>query len=102
MKSAKLSGHLLLRESSDPCVSGTSIDVKSGKWRVSDAVKEAESTLEFKKIIGYHQSNRAGFGSKSTPEVPPKRFYAYRKLLSSIVQKTDEQKLQTKAPQLSL
>ena len=101
MKS-KVSDHLLLRKLSGPCVSGTSIDLKSGKWKVSDAVREAESTLEFKKIIGYHQSNRAGFGSKSTPEVPPKRSYAYRKLHSSIVQETDKQKLQAKAALLSL
>ena len=53
MKSAKVSGHLLLRKSSDQCVSGTNIDLKSGKWKVPDAVREAESTLEFKKIIGY-------------------------------------------------
>ena len=68
MKSAKVSDHLLLPKSSDPWVSGTGIDLKSGNWRVSDAVREGESTLEFKKIIGYHQSNRAGFGSKSTPK----------------------------------
>ena len=100
MKSAKVSSHLLIRESSDPCVSGTSIDLYSGKWKVSDAVRETESTVEFKKIIGYHQSNRAGFRSKSNPEVPPKRSYAYRKFLSSIVQETDKQKLQAKAAQL--
>ena len=96
MKSAKVSGHFLLRKSSDPCVSGTSIDLKSGNCKVSDAVKDADSTLEFKKIVGYHLSNRAGFGSKSTPD------NAYRKLLSSIVQETDQQKLQAKAAQLSL
>ena len=78
------------------------LDLKSGKWKVSDAVREAESTLEFKKIIGYHQANRAGFRSKSTPEVPPKRSSAYRKLLSSIVQETDKQMVQAKAAQLSL
>ena len=82
MKSAKVSSHLLIRESSDPCVSGTSIDLYSGKWKVSDAVRETESTVEFKKIIGYHQSNRAGFRSKS------------------IVLETDKQKLQAKAAQL--
>ena len=65
-------------------------------WKVSDVLREAESTLEFKKITSYHQSNRATFGSKITPDVPPKRFNAYRKLLSSIAQETDEQKLQAK------
>ena len=102
INSAKFRNHLLLRNSSDPCVCGPSIDLKSGNWKVSDAVREAESTLDFQKIIGYHQSNRAGFTSKSTPEVPSKSSYAYRTLFSSFVQETDKQKLQAKAAQLSL
>lgn len=73
MKLTKVSGHLLLWESSDPCVCGTSLHLKHGNWKVSDAMKEAESNLELKRIIDYHQSNRAGFGSKSTTKVPPKR-----------------------------
>ena len=60
MKSAKVSGHLLVCELTDWCVSQRSIDLKSENWKVSDAVREAEGTLEFKKIIGYHLSNRAG------------------------------------------
>lgn len=64
MKSAKVSDHLLLPKSSDPWVSGTGIDLKSGNWKVSGTVREAESTLEFQKIIVYHQSNRADFQSK--------------------------------------
>ena len=56
---------------------------------------------KFKKRIVYHQSNRVDFGTNSTPKVPPKWFYAYRKLLSLIVQETDKQKLQSKAVQLS-
>ena len=68
MKSAKVSDHLLLPKSSDPWVSETVINLKSGNWKVSHAVREGESTLEFKKIIGCHQSNRAGFGSTSIPK----------------------------------
>ena len=57
MGSAKVSGHLLLHKSSDLCVSGTNIDLKPGNWKVPEAVRKAESTFEFKIIIGYHQSN---------------------------------------------
>ena len=64
MKSTKVSDHLLLCESFHPCVPGTNIDLKIGNWKISGTVREAESTLEFKKIIVYHQSNRADFQSK--------------------------------------
>ena len=37
IKAAKVSGHLLLLESSDPCVCGKSIDLKSGNCKVSDS-----------------------------------------------------------------
>ena len=60
MKLTKISGHLLLWESSDPSACGTSLRLKHGNWKVSDAVKEAESNLELKRIIDYHQSNRVG------------------------------------------
>ena len=45
IKSAKVSGPLLLCELSDPCVVGASIDLKSGNWKVSYAVREAVSNL---------------------------------------------------------
>ena len=99
MKSAKISGHLLLCKSFDPCVSEKSIDSRSGNYEVSNAAREVQRTLEFKKVIGNHQSKRAGFGSKLTPEVPPKQSYAYRLMFPLIVQKTDEHKLQVKATQ---
>ena len=102
LKAAKVSGHLLLRDSADEYVSGADIELKSGKWNVSDNVKEAEEILDFKRILGYHQTNRAGFGSVSIPEVPPKRSHEYRKLVSSLVEETEENKVQAKAAQLSV
>ena len=101
-KAAKVSGHLLLRESADKYVSEANIRLQSGKWQVSHEVNRAEELLEFKKILGYHQTNRAGFGSYSIPEVPPKRSHEYRKLLSSLVLESDESNLEVKAVQLSL
>ena len=63
---------------------------------------DAESRLEFNKILGYHQSHRAGFGALSIPEVPPKQSHEYRKLLSTLVSEEDEASYQAKAVQLTL
>ena len=42
LKASKISGHLLLRDSNDPLVSGDIPDLKSGNWIVNQAVDEAE------------------------------------------------------------
>ena len=101
-KSSKVSGQLLLRESSDAFISDSDICLRSGNWKVDKAVRDAENKLEFQKILGYHQTHRAGFGSLSIPEVPPKNSHAYRKLLSSLATESDDEKFYAKAVQLSL
>ena len=101
-KSAKVSGHLLLRDSDDKFISSDPPSLKSGAWSVSDAVKEAESCLLQNKIIGYHQSGRAGFGSIKSAPSPPKNTYAFRKLISETVVKCDESKDLARAVQLHL
>ena len=40
MKSAKVSGQLLLEESADPYVSEAKVLLKSGNWSTSEAVEE--------------------------------------------------------------
>ena len=85
MKSAKISGQLLLRDSKDDLVSGSNIKLKCGKFDVSNKVYEAESALEFQKILGYHQTSTAGFGSIRIPEIPPKRTHEYRKTYSLLL-----------------
>lgn len=42
LKSAKVSGHLLLWESADPCNSGAKVLLKSDYWLASDRVDEGE------------------------------------------------------------
>ena len=101
-KAAKVSGHLLLRDSADDYVSQAHVELKAGNLAVSENVKEAEELLDFKKVLGYHQTNKAGFGSLSIPEVPPKRSHEYRKLVSSLVEEIDQNKVEAKAVQLSL
>lgn len=77
MKSAKVVGQLLVQGSVDPCVSEANVLLKLGYWLPSDEVEEAQKRLSFKQIIGYHQPYRAGFGSISIKEVPPKQFYQW-------------------------
>ena len=60
---------MLLRESKDPCVKTNAPALKSGDWNVSGTVADAESTVEFKKLLGYHQTSKAGLGSFHVPEV---------------------------------
>ena len=102
LKSAKVSCHLLLRESKDPYVAEANVKLKTGNWDVSNAVSEAESHIDFKKILGYHQHHRAGFGSIETPDLPPKSSYDYRKHLATIVEELESEKDHAKAVQLSV
>ena len=102
MKSAKVSGQVLLRESADPYLSEANVLLKSGNWSASEAVEEAKKILNFKQILVYHQCHRAGFGLISNPEASPKHAYAYRKLLTSMVEEAQEGKYQAKAVQLSV
>ena len=101
LKAAKFSSHLLLRESADKFVASCNPALKSGFWNVAEAVVTAESRLEFQKLLGYHQTNRAGFGSFHQPEIPHKDSHAYRKLTSSVL-KEDEDLFRAKAVKLHL
>ena len=102
MKSAKVSGQALLRESVDPCVSEANDLLKSGNCLASEVVEQTEKRLSFKQVLGYCQSHRAGFGSISILEVLPKHLHAYRKLLASMVEEADEKKYLAKAVQVSV
>ena len=62
LKSCKISGHLLLRYSQDPLVSANKVYLKSGSWKVNQAVYSSESELKFRAIRGPPQFGRAGLG----------------------------------------
>ena len=53
LKSSKVSGQLLLRDSLD----SANIEITAGKWSGSEAVKDAQSRLEFEKILRYCQQS---------------------------------------------
>ena len=102
LKSAKVSGHLLLRDSTDPNITESTSHLKCGFWDVSEAVIDAESRLEFQKVIGYHQTSRAGFGSFHRPAIPSKNSKEYRKLISDLVNESDQNAYHAKSVQLHL
>ena len=102
MKSLKVSGHLLLRDSPDSFISEAKINLRCGSWDVSSEVNKAEQMLNLRKIMCHHQTNRAGLGSSSTPEIPPKQSYEYCKLISTIVEESDQNSFEVRAVQLGL
>ena len=53
-KTTKASAQLQLRDSSDPIIASSTPNLYTGaKWRVSDAVQDADSILHFQKIQGH-------------------------------------------------
>ena len=73
LKAAKVSSHLLLRDSLDHPVNTSVPHLKVGEWKVEDVVKQGGDKIEFEKVLGYHQHNRAGLGSIKQTKVPPKQ-----------------------------
>ena len=53
LKAAKVSGHLLLRDSLDPLVNTPVPHLKVGEWEVEDVVNQGEDKIEFEKVLGY-------------------------------------------------
>ena len=102
LKSAKISGHLLLRDSKDPLVTSSPPSLPSGSWDASDTVRCAESSLTFQKVVGKNQLGRAGLGYSKSIITPDKRSHGYRKLVSSVAKDIDEECIYVKAVQLHL
>ena len=102
LKAAKISGHLLLRDSSDPLVNTSVPQLKVGQWIVEDVVRQGEDKIYFEKVLGYHQHNRAGLGSIKHQEVPPIQSHDYRKLVSEKVHELEEEQYLARAVQMRL
>ena len=91
-KTTKASTHLQLRDSTDPIISSSIPNLDTGmKWRVSDAVQDADSILHFRKIQGQTQTNKAGFGLTPSQKMPEKGSKEYRKALSDTVSQVHDQ-----------
>ena len=74
--------------------------LKCGFWDVAEAVADAESRLEFQKVIGYHQTFRAGFGPFKSPSIPRRNSHEYRRLICDLVSEVDENTYHAKSVQL--
>lgn len=60
-----------LRDSADPAVNDSKIQVKTGrKWNVEQVVAQASSHLQHQEVVGWVQHGKAGLGLKP----PPKRW----------------------------
>ena len=55
-----------------------------------------------KKILGYWQSNKAGFGAISLPVIRVKNSHAYWKLISLVQEEAEEEKISARGVQLKL
>ena len=93
---------MLLRESADKQISESASQLKLGFWDVAEAAVDAESRLKFQKVIGYHQTSRAGFGSFKSPSIPRRNSHEYRRLISDLVGEVDENAYHAKSVQLHL
>ena len=102
LKAAKISGHLLLRDSSDPIVANNCPNLRSGNWSVEDTVNVVESEMTFREIMGSHQKGRSGLGVAKPPVVPPKGTQEYRRFISALAADIDMEKDLAIASQLHL
>jgi len=102
MKASKISGHLLLWDSSDPVVAGNCPKLKSGKWSVEDTVNVTESELAFREIMGLHQQGQSGLGLSKPHIVPPKGTHGYRKFISDLSEDIEKENDLARASQLHL
>lgn len=71
-------------------------------WNVSNAVRSAESQLQYTKVAGYHQIGKAGFGLIKQKDIPTKGCQKYRKTISDIVYEHEEEIFQARAVQLHI
>ena len=69
---------------------------------VTEAFADAESTVQFQKVFGYHQAIRTGFESFKIPAIPHRNFCNYRRLISDLIPEVYENAYQTKSLQLHL
>ena len=104
LKRAKISGHLLLRDSSDPLISGCDIKLKSGKWEVAEAARAAETEVQYKTMCGPAQLGKSGLGLHKSKLVPEcKNSHEYRKLIADTYREIDEEEgFLSKSHQLQL
>ena len=102
LKSFKISGHLLLRDSKYPLVSTVSPSLKSWHWKATSVTQITEAQLNFRKIRGPLNLGRSGFGSVKPTPVPEEGSQAHQKLVTKTHKEIEEEHNLERALQLQL
>ena len=90
LKSSKISGHLLLRDSKDPLVSSVSPSLKSGHWKATSATQITEAELNFCQIRGLLDLGRSSLGSIKPTPVAEEGSQAHHKVVAKTHREIDE------------
>ena len=97
-KVAKARIYLMMRDSKDPVVKQAKPEVSSGrKWKVAEAVEQAESRLRLKEIVGATQQDRRGLGWKETRWWSKRSEEGRREMVTAELRQMAEEERQVKA-----
>ena len=102
LKEAKVSGHLLLRDSQDQAISENCPRLRPGKWDVKNSVSTAEADILLRKLFGPSRVGRSGIGYVKQTSIHDKGTSSYRKLISTVVSEFEEEESLARAIQLHL
>ena len=103
LKASKISGHLLLRSSQNPLVSGCVPRLQVGTWKAEDAILSCENNIKINQVCGNSHHNRQGLGYTTTPKVPrQKSSKHYRRYISEYHKSIDDTHAFSKAVQLQV
>ena len=101
-KSTKANAFLQLRDSKDPLVSSCSSLFCGYTWKVEEAVEKAEQRIQFNRVLGYVQNDRAGLGIRSLKEIPDRSSKDYRKTVGDMIKKQEDEDTLAKVVQMSI
>ncbi len=97
-KATKARQVMMLKESKDEKIIDAGIEVRTGrKWKASEAVKDAESRLQHKDIVGTLAHGRLGLGCITRSSWKEANTAERRKLVQAEVRQREEEDRQTKA-----
>ena len=68
LKVSKIIGHLLLRNSQDPLVSSCVPKLRTGSWKVEDAVLSFENNIKISQVCGNGHHNKQGLDTPLHPK----------------------------------
>ena len=102
LKSSKISGHLLLRDSKDSLVSSVSPNLKSGHWKAISVTQITKPKPNFRKTRGSLHLLTSSFGNVKATPVPEEESQAHRKLVTKSHREIEEEYNLWRALQIEL